>query len=573
MFTENLKETLNEDFNESLTANGAVGYRTSGRELLDMNFSVTSMRDMEEKQIIDKFVKAFYENKLLAVKWLFFARDIRGGIGERRLFRICLKYLAENHADIAEAVISLVPEYGRWDDLLCLLDTTLADAVASVIKKQLNEDNRRMQSGESISLCAKWMPSPSAHSEEKKKYARILIKKLNMTERNYRKLLSIMRSYLKLVEVLIARNEWKAIDYAAVPSRANLKYNSAFLRHDEERRREYLNSLQRGETKIHAGVLFPHDIVYEYYRKRYEIDVTLEELWKALPDYVEGAGNTICVADGSGSMNRTIGDTSITALSVANALAIYFAERSSGQFKDNYITFSERPQLVDLSNANSLKEKLEIARHYNEVANTNIEAVFDLILQTAVNKHMKQADLPENILILSDMEFDACATCGVRQRWGINKPGVKLFDTFKEKYTEYGYKLPRLVFWNICSRSGTIPVKENDLGVALVSGFSPAVVKMVLSNSTDPYVCLLEQLNSERYYNVECAYNDALFSKEHHEAYISAGARERYALRYGDESIVYINGNKCLKYSYSESERYQDANGVIYDTVRKAWID
>lgn len=505
MFMEDVKETLNEDFNESLTENGAVGYRTSGRELLDMNFSITSMRSMDEQQIIEKFVGCFYENKLLAVKWLFYARDIRGGIGERRLFRICLKYLAENHADIAEAVIPLVPEYGRWDDLLCLLDTGLADAVVNMIKKQLDEDSRRMQKGESVSLCAKWIPSENSSSRETKRLARILSSKLGMTERNYRKLLSKMRSYLKLVEVSISQNLWGEIDYAAVPSRANLRYNSTFLRHDEERRREYLNRLQRGETKIHAGVLFPHDIVYEYHRKLYSLDVALEELWKALPDYVDGAGNTICVADGSGSMEQTIGNTNITALSVANALAIYFSERSSGQFKDNYITFSERPQLVDLSNANSLKEKLEIAKHYAEVANTNIEAVFDLILQTAVNKNMKQADLPENILILSDMEFDSCATCGVRQRWGINKPSVKLFETFKEKYAEYGYKLPRLVFWNICSRTRTMPVKENDLGVALVSGFSPAVVKMVLSNSTNPFICLLEQLNTERYDLVENA--------------------------------------------------------------------
>ena len=233
-------------------------------------------------------------------------------------------------------------------------------------------------------------------------------------------------------------------------------------------------------------------------------------MWKALPDFVNGTGNTICVADGSGSMTSSVGGTSVTALDVANALAIYFAERSSGQFKDNYITFSENPRLVDFSNAKSLREKIEIAYRYNEVANTNIEAVFNLILQTAINKNMTQDELPQNILILSDMEFDSCVGCNGTSRYGVNKPTKRLFEVFAERYAEYGYKLPRLVFWNICSRTGTIPVKENDLGVALVSGFSPAIAKMVLSNSTDPLECLLEQINSERYSAVENAIKDVV---------------------------------------------------------------
>ena len=234
-------------------------------------------------------------------------------------------------------------------------------------------------------------------------------------------------------------------------------------------------------------------------------DVTLEELWKALPDFVNGAGNTICVADSSGSMTSCVGGTSVTALDVANALAIYFAERSSGQFKDNFITFSENPQLVNLSTAKSLREKLEIVDEYAEVANTNIEAVFNLILQTAINKNMSQDELPQNILILSDMEFDSCVGCDGDSMWEVTRPTKRLFKVFAERYAKYGYKLPRLVFWNICSRTGTIPVKENDLGVALVSGFSPVIAKMVLSNSTNPLDCLLEQINSERYAAIEKA--------------------------------------------------------------------
>lgn len=512
MFMDILKETLNEDMNVSITENGAVGYKTTGKELLDINFAISSMRNMDEQQIVDKFVKTFYENKVWAVKWLFYVRDAREGVGERRLFRICMKYLAEKHGDIAKVTLGLVAEYGRWDDLLCLLDTDLENNVVELFKKQLDDDMKNMSEGKPVSLLAKWLPSANASSKETKRFAHIIISKLGITERQYRKMLSKLRSYLKVVEVSMSKKEWSEIDYSAVPSRANLIYNDAFLRNDEERRRAYLESLQKGETKINAGVLFPHDIVHKYCENdswlrglKNSDDITLEELWKALPDFVNGTGNTICVADGSGSMTSCVGGTKVTALDVANALAIYFAERSLGQFKDNYITFSENPQLVSFSNAKSLREKIEIAYRHTEVANTNIEAVFDLILQTAINKKMSQNELPQNILILSDMEFDTCVGCNGSSRYRVNAPTKRLFEVFTERYAEHGYKLPRLVFWNICSRTGTIPVKENDLGVALVSGFSPAIVKMVLSNSVDPLDCLLEQINSERYEAVENA--------------------------------------------------------------------
>ena len=512
-FMNSLKETLNEDYNVSVTENGALGYRTTGKALLDLNFSISSLRNKTEKEIVDKFVDAFYEDKMLAVKWLFYARDAREGVGERRTFRAIMKYLASDHPDIAKAVLELIPEYGRWDDLWCLLGTELRYDIIDLVKKQLNQDAKNMMENKPISLFAKWCPSCNASSFETKKLANDIRKELGFTPAQYRKTLSKLRKYLDVVEVKMSNKEWSEIDYAAVPSRANLIYNSAFLRNDEERRREYLSKLEKGETKINAGVLFPHDIVHKYSTGNgwYSVgvksttDTTLEELWKALPDYVNGSGNTICVADGSGSMTSRIGGTNISALEVANALAIYFAERSSGQFKDNYITFSHRPQLVDFSKAKTLREKIEIALKHNEVANTNIEAVFDLILQTAIKKKMTQDELPQNILILSDLEFDSMVDCGYGKR-----PNKKLFDSFAKKYAEHNYKLPRLVFWNIMSRTGTIPVKENDLGVALVSGFSPAVMKMVLSNSVDPYECLLEQLNTERYQPVENAVKELI---------------------------------------------------------------
>ena len=505
-FLNAMQRTLQEEGNVSVTENGALGYRTSGKELLDMNFAVASMRNMDEEQIVNKFIKAFYEDKLLAVKWLFYASDVREGLGERRLFRVVLRYLAENHKEIAKAVLHLVPEYSRWDNLWCLLDTELADDVTAIVQKQLQEDMQNCMENKSVSLLAKWMPSVNASSTETKRQAHILMQKLDMTNGEYRKLLAQLRAHLKVVEVNMSKGAWEEIMYEHVPSRANLLYRDAFLRHDKERRETYLKSLQKGETTIHSQVLFPQDIVHSYFERGNgwrsqlkDTDATLEELWKALPDYVQGDGKTLCVVDGSGSMTRVVGNTGVSCLQVAHALGIYFSERCCNELQNKYITFSMQPQFVDLSKGKTLREKLEIASAYTEVANTNIEAVFNLLLQKAVKAHLKQAELPENILVLSDMEFDGCV------RYGSDniRPDEKLFQTITKRYAEYGYKLPRLVFWNIAGRTNTIPVKENAMGVALVSGFSPTVMKLVLSNSVDPFECLRKEINRERYAAVE----------------------------------------------------------------------
>ena len=517
MFMNAMKATLDNEFNYSVTENGALGYRTTGKELLDLNFAVSSLRKATEIDIARRFKRAFGEDKVLAMKWLFFARDVRGGLGERRLFRVVLVDLVNSNPEMVIPLINLIPEYARYDDLWCLLDNKeSAKVVLELIVKQLTEDFNNMKAGKSISLISKWLPSCNASSVQTKKYAKQIYKTLGLTEREYRKTLSKFRKYLDIVEVKMSNKSWSEIKYEAVPSRANLIYNSAFLRNDEERRREYLGKLEKGETKINATTLFPHDIVHKYsarngwYGNRLNAkDAAIEALWKALPNTIQGCENTIVVADGSGSMNTTVDDNSkVTALEVANALAIYFAERSSGEFKDKYITFSERPQLVDFSNADSLHDKLQIAFTHSEVANTNIEKVFDLILTTAINNHMHQEAIPKNILIISDMEFDNCATCGNSGGYYNHRPDQRLFEVIAKRYIDAGYQLPRLVFWNVNSRTGTIPVKENDLGVALVSGFSVNVAKMVMSGKTDPFECLLETLNSERYAPIEEALKD-----------------------------------------------------------------
>jgi len=512
-FINGIRETLNENFNYSRTENGALGYRTSGKQLLDLNFAVSSLRNRPEKEIENRFAKAYFEDPLTAIKWLFYASDVREGLGERRLFRVCLKYLSNNHPKVVSAIIKLIPEYNRWDNAWVLLKTDHRNEVIDLIRNQLEEDIVNMREKKPISLLAKWLKSANASSKETKELAKITYTGLGMTERSYRKMLSELRKYLKIVERDMSANRWKDIDYSTVPSRANLIYNSAFLRNDEERRRAYLEALERGDenVKINAGVLFPHDIVHNYFerlgfrRRRIKpVDTALEQLWNNLPDMVNKEEDVIVVADGSGSMEQTVSCNShVTALEIANALAIYFAERSSGQFKDKYITFSHRPKLVDFSNADTLRDKLEISLKYNEVANTNIEATFMLILQTAINKNMKQEELPKTILIISDMEFDEATT----------RCDGRLFKEIMSRFLGAGYQMPKLVFWNVCSRTGTIPVKENNLGVALVSGFSPNVIKMVLSNQLDAYECLLSELNKERYQPVEDALSDVIIKK------------------------------------------------------------
>lgn len=501
-FIAAMENMLDERYNVSFTQNDAKGFNTSGKELLDLNYNVAQLRHCDEDIIVQRFLSAYRENAELAFKWLFFSRDVRGGLGERRLFRVIIKFLAQ-HSKFQQdllPVIKYIPEYGRWDDLFTLLTPdipkNIQDLVLEIIVQQLVRDGlNMMMSDNPISLLGKWLPSVQSKNPDKQYIVRRVRKKIGLSEREYRRALSTLRAYLGVTEVKMCANQWDDIDYSQVPSKANLLYKNAFLKHDCERRKQFLQDVEEGVVTINSSVVFPHDIVGKYMcdwgHSTKEYDATLERMWENLPDLSQSTDNTIVVADGSGSMVETYSKYStVTLLDIANGLAIYFAEHSSGQFKDKYITFSENPQIVDLSYCDSLKGKIDCALAHDEIANTNIEAVFDLILQTAVRGNMTQEDLPKNILIISDMEFDDMVEGEVDKR---------LFEQIEAAYVSKGFKVPRLIFWNLGCGSGTIPVKENDEGVALVSGFSLSIAEMVLSNKIDPYACLIEKLTSERY--------------------------------------------------------------------------
>lgn len=493
--------------NKSVTENGAVGYKTTGKALCDMNFMLSSMRNMDEEKIWRYFLAAYNENPVLAMRWLFFARDILEGCGERRVFRAIMLRLSQENADWVVKTVPLVPEYGRWDDLIDLWDKTADSAVKkaaeTLFTTRLREDLENIKEKKPISLLGKWLPSENTSSKATRALAGRVREALGISPKNYRRMLSVIRGYLRVVERDMSSNQWGNISYGAVPSKAAMVYRFAFGRHDGERYFEYLESLKSGDEKINAKALYPYEIVHSYRKSFYgKMDETLEAQWMALPNTVgdkEGA-STLVVVDGSASMLSRIGRTGVTAEEVAYSLGIYFSEKLKGPYKDTFITFSENPRLVTFKPGLSLLRRLQILEEYDECANTNIEKVFDMVLITAQTNHLKQSEIPSNILIITDGEFDE-----MTYQYKSGHADKKLFDAIRERWDEAGYKLPRLVFWNVNSRTGTIPIRENNLGVALVSGFSPNIADMVLSGELDPYKCLVSKLSSARYDAVEAA--------------------------------------------------------------------
>ena len=491
--------------NVSVTENGALGFKTAGSKLVDLNFSLSSMRNMDENEIWTRFLEAYNENPTLSLLWLFFARDIREGCGERRTFRVIFGRFCNENPPTAIRLIKLIPFYGRWDDVVEVfcsdVPCKVRDEAFSVIMKQLSDDLDNARAGKPISLLVKWLPSLTTSSAETRRRAELLRNSFGYTPKQYRKVLTHLRYYLGVVEQKMSFGDWGKIDYEKVPSRAAMNYREAFARHDADRYTKYLSNVKSGEAKIHAGAVFPYDIVHAYEMKE-KYSEPLELQWAALPNKVPDQYSTLVVVDGSGSMGSTVGPTGVTCHDVARSLAIYFSEKLKGPFKDTFITFSANPRVVKFQKDLSLRAKLNLLERFDECSNTNIEKTFDLILDTAVKNHMTQDMIPANILIVSDMEFDA-ATCSAWYRNDSKNPDQALFDQIADRWECAGYKLPRLVFWNVCSRTGTIPLTENDLGVALVSGFSPNIADMVMSGDLDPYNCLVARLTGGRYAKVE----------------------------------------------------------------------
>ena len=505
------QQTLNRVNNFQQTENGATGYSTSGQNLVDLNFVVPSNHKNVSSTELEKFVQALNEDTVLAVKWLFYLRDVREGLGERDSFIKLFKTLWLTDPVSSVKVVKLIPEYGRWKDVIDILaefpsDNNLTETIYLLIKNQLKEDCVNFIEDKSVSLLAKWLPSINA-SGKSRKLAKRICNKLALTFENYRKVLSSLRKYLDVTEVKTCGGKWNEIDYNKVSSNANARYLNSFMRHDPERRQRYLDALSSPVASgavMHASNLYPHEVYAKYSeadRGHYDVKVNedqgVEALWANLKN-IDTVGNTMVVVDNSGSMTLRIKGSKIMAIDVARSLGVFFSERCIGEFKDKVIEFSAKPRYIDLTDCKSLADKYNTLNKYDDCSNTNLEKVFDLLLKTALDCNLPQSELPQRILIVSDMEFDD-ATIIYGDHNFIMTQYQTLFESIKKKWSYYGYTMPNIVFWNINSRTNTIPVTANECGVTLVSGYSVNNVKMVLSGDVNPWTALKSVLESDRY--------------------------------------------------------------------------
>lgn len=476
---------LMEESNKTYTENGAAAYATTYSACLDLFSAIGALRREEDEKIITCFDRAFAEDADLAMKILFFARDIRGGIGERRVFRVLLKHLGNTYSTSAKKNIQFVAEYGRFDDLFELLGTPCEYEMFAYIKRQFDMDIQALEDNGNVSLLGKWLPSVNASDSVTVYMGKRVARTFGLTEKDYRQALSRLRRAIRIIENNLREGDY-SFDYERQPSKAMMKYRKAFARNDGKRYSEYLQAVSEGKASINVGTLFPYEIIAPLFSEqvsdaeRHSIDI----MWNKQEDFTQNE-NALVVVDGSGSMYG--GGTPLPA-SVALSLGIYFAERNKGAFQNHFITFSKNPQLVKITGHN-IFEKVRYCAGFNEVANTNLQRVFELILNTAVKNNLPQSELPATLYIISDMEFDYC----------IDNAEETNFENAKRKYTEHGYILPHVVFWNAASRNGHQPVTMNEQGAVLVSGASPRIFSMVKTGTLSPVTFMMETLQEERY--------------------------------------------------------------------------
>jgi len=462
--------------NDVLTLNGMPTNSSSLNHCVNLFFQIGALRGQDKVRLINAFTKAFGENPLTAMKLLFWARDVRGGAGERQIFRDIVEYLAKNRKDSLSKNLHLISEFGRWDDLLVLVGTPLEKEALDLIAKGLADKN---------GLVAKWMPRPNVSNRQKKIWAAAVRQHMGLSPKEYRKLL-VENS--NTVEQLMCANEWSAIQYSKLPSKAMSDLMKAFTKHDKERFAAYLESVNKGEAKINAGAVYPYDIVKNL---RFGDKSGANTQWNALPNYLEGNKERFLpVVDVSGSMSCPAGNNpNVTCMDVAISLGLYISERNVGPFKDAFVTFSNNPKLQILNG--NLQERFSQLSRAEWGMSTNVEAVFNLILQKAKSSNVPAEEMPTMILIMSDMEFNS----GTSGNFGLSAQQM-----FEKMYAEAGYNMPKIVYWNIQAKSDNFPVHFDKNGVALVSGFSPSLLTNLLSGKDlTPMSMMLEVINSERY--------------------------------------------------------------------------
>jgi hypothetical protein len=485
---------MSKENNWKLTENQADALKSTTNALLDLFGTIGALRTRSDQDVEQLFSKAFSEDKLLATKMSFYARNIRGGLGERRVSRTIWKWLAKIYPEIMQKNLWIVPEFGRWDDLYEFVGTSIEKDMWRIITDQWKEDLLTLKENKPVSLLAKWLKSVNTSSKESNKLGKLTAKQLGLSESQYRKTLSVLRKRIDIVERKMSSNEWKDIKYPRVPSKAMTNYRKAFYKHDEDGFAKYLEAVKKGEVVIHSETLYPYDIMEKIFKGEY--NEVLEQQWKALPNYVEGENNILVMADVSWSMSGRPIATSV-------GLAIYFAERNKGIFKDVFMTFSAKPEFVKLV-GNTLYEKANNARTAHWDMNTDIEAAFKMIINASVSNHLKQEDMPKSLIIISDMEFDDATT----QRTGYYNSSITVdrktyYQHMKQLYAENGYELPKIVFWNVDARSNTFHAIPED-GVQFASGQATSVFQSIISNSEfGAYEMMVNTLNNPVYEVIE----------------------------------------------------------------------
>ena len=508
---------LTDATNIGYTENGAITHRTTKSDLLDMFAMGGAYRTRSDEDVILLLKKAYTENPVYALKCLFYLRDVRGGQGERRFFRICTKWLANYDTEAMRRNLHYVPVFGRYDDLYVFVGTALEKDAFELMKNQLALD----VSCKTPSLLAKWLKSENTSSQKSRELANKTRIAFGMNHKQYRKTLSILRERINVLERLMSENRWDEIEFDKIPSRAGMIYKNAFARHDIERMKQdptvqsYTDFAKDNTTKVNAKTLYPYECVaeamkvmrcdYGWYGHTYSKNVDLNDTnrlmvnkyWDNLEDYFNDATfNGMAIVDTSGSMCGSNADAPIN---VAISLGMYCAEKAKGPYNGHFITFSSNPTFVKIEGVDFC-DKVYRMSQADWGGSTNVEAAFDMMLDVAIKNHLSQDEIPENLIIISDMEFNSCVTSGTRSTscWG-GCGGVKdtLFEAMAKKWASYGYKMPRLTFWNVQARQNNIPMRD-DGRVTYVSGMSPVIFEQVMKGLT-AWDLMMDKLDSPRY--------------------------------------------------------------------------
>jgi hypothetical protein len=466
-------DALRTETNLAFTENGAVTNRSSLDPVVDFFALGGAMRDTPE-DAADLFELAFQADPLSAVRVMFYLRDVRGGQGEREVFRACLRRLASYDGPAYRKIIAHIPFYGRWDDVF---HSGVSAAVVQLVSDQLNDDLLALCCGGPVSLMAKWLPSENTSSAATRKRAYLLRRALNMTPRRYRKTLSVLRERIHLLEQDMSANRWQEIDFAKLPSQAHRKHVNAFYRHTPAEYITYLDSVGQGAASINVATLYPYE-VFDMVRKGQ--GAAADVMWSNLPDYTAGK-NALVMADVSGSMEGR-------PMSVSVSLALYFAERNQGAFNGYFLTFSAQPRLVKVR-GDTLSSRLSFIHRSEWGGNTNLLEAFRAMLDAA----LRSGEAPPSVLyVVSDMEFDEAT--------GVGRQGT-VFHAAQTEFAECGYDLPHVVFWNVNARNMQAPATILDGNVSLVSGCSPTVFGMAVEGKS-PAELMRSVIDSDRYASI-----------------------------------------------------------------------